>query len=340
MDSVQELYETLVSFRKPTSDNFSPEAQLLNFCNKYLSSVEGMHYDYKKKRNNTIAILEDDDKKNLAKAVSGFANSSGGILIWGIENNTLSPNPIIDITAFTEALGRLAAQATEPPVRDIDVKWIPADPPNEGKGFALVYIPESALPPHRVILKLNEVQNHYYIRIAESFVVAPHVQLEDMFGRRPRPLLSLEVRMEVQPTNNSRDPNYNISVILGIRNAGRGIARAPFVSMKVHSPYHINTRDGLDGNGKEGLRRLITSPKANTPYQYGASADVVIHSGMVYNITSVPVLLRGGQDETTKKPLIIEWEIAAEGAQTARGRSELGLDDFENAVKQWNENSH
>src|ERR1041385_2091090 len=26
-----------------------------------------------------------DDKKNLAKVLSGFANSSGGIIIWGVE---------------------------------------------------------------------------------------------------------------------------------------------------------------------------------------------------------------------------------------------------------------
>ena len=33
------------------------------------------------------ADLNRDDRKNLAKALSGFANSSGGIIIWGVEAN-------------------------------------------------------------------------------------------------------------------------------------------------------------------------------------------------------------------------------------------------------------
>ena len=46
---------------------------------------ENLQLEFKTIKNPNLT--NNDDKKNFAKALSGFANSSGGILIWGIETN-------------------------------------------------------------------------------------------------------------------------------------------------------------------------------------------------------------------------------------------------------------
>jgi len=53
-----------------------------------------------------------DDKKNLASALSGFANSAGGIIVWGVATtkNTTGQDvanelkPISDVAAFVNRL--------------------------------------------------------------------------------------------------------------------------------------------------------------------------------------------------------------------------------------------
>jgi hypothetical protein len=35
--------------------------------------------------NGSSRVLADEDSKNLCKAISGFANSSGGVIVWGVD---------------------------------------------------------------------------------------------------------------------------------------------------------------------------------------------------------------------------------------------------------------
>ena len=44
---------------------------------------EHLYLDFKILRDASLASL--DYKRNLARALSGFANSSGGLIIWGVE---------------------------------------------------------------------------------------------------------------------------------------------------------------------------------------------------------------------------------------------------------------
>ena len=125
----------------------SPETDFLAYCAEVLGSVERYHTDFKEKRDRRTFSLDDDDKKNLAKAVSGFANSGGGVLIWGIEDKSLKPKPISEIQTFISTLLSMATQVTDPVVEGIDGEWFPsADDSN--KGYALIHIPESVFYLH------------------------------------------------------------------------------------------------------------------------------------------------------------------------------------------------
>lgn len=321
MNSARELFQTLQGFKHTRQDE-SPQQQLFDYCSNVLGVVERLHFDYKEKRNRSNAKLEDDDKRNLAKAVSGFANSGGGVLIWGIENDSLKPKPIHEIEKFVVSLAQLAAQATDPVVPNIDVEWIRSDVEGQSSGFGLLYIPESDLPPHRVILNVSDAKNLYYIRTGDSFLPATHTQLEDMFGRRPKPILDLHYRLESRGIS----PNsYSIGIVLGITNSGRGIAKLPFLSLKVSKPYQLSSY-GLDGNGNFGMTKLVVS--SSTQERKFASTDKVIYPGIDLDVTEIYVGAIKKDEVRYIRDLVVDFTLAAEGIIAVQGRKVISSEDF------------
>lgn len=146
MNTAKDLFEMLRTFKEPDGIGRSPQTQLLDYCSRSLGSVERLYYDFKEKSVASNPDLSDSDKENLAKAVSGFANSGGGVLIWGIEDDTMLPKPVSDAPAFLGSLLNLSHQTTDPIVAGIDGDWIRSDSPTRRDGFALVYVPEEPTP--------------------------------------------------------------------------------------------------------------------------------------------------------------------------------------------------
>jgi len=317
VNSAKELFKRLTSFKKVDSSGQTPEQKFLDYCNRVLGSVERLHIDFKEKSNRSYASLEDADRKNLARAISGFANSGGGVLIWGIQDKTLSPKPITDIQLFVSSVLELAPQVTDPVVENIDGDWLQSDDSAGKDGFGLILIPESLLPPHRVLLNFHGIKNNYYLRTAGAFVEASHTQLEDMFGRRPQPKLGLHTK--VIQYGSRFGGMSNVFVVLGIKNHGRGAAKAPFLSVKVNHPYEIY-KYGLDGNYNFGLDK-VRSSIGSQETKYGSSADVVIHTGVVHEVAMVDVkaadINKAGGDV---QDLVVEYKIAAEGTGLIEGR--------------------
>lgn len=314
MSSASELFQTLSKFQ-------NSEAEFLEYCQQFLGPVERVHFDFKEKQDRRVSSLGESDKKNLAKAVSGFANSGGGVLIWGIKDEILDEKPIGDIQKFVSNLLSLASKTTEPFVPDIDGAWIS----NDGvTGYALIHIPESTLPPHRVALK-GDIQHHYYIRTASSFEVATHTMLEDMFGRRPKPNLSLVVSIpkEVAP---------GPYIVVGLENSGRGLARSPYIAFSINAPYVISPF-GVDGNGNFGLRRL---PPTFGIYEnrFGSFGDFVVHSSVIHNVAAIELQMFYAEQRIQRKwdfvDLVIDYEIAAEGLNLFRGQKTVSSDELRN----------
>ena len=151
---------------------------------------EHLHLDFKTVSNANMNGA--DDKKNLAKALSGFANSSGGLIVWGVDarRNTRGTDcatgfkEISPIQRFLSRLNTLTGESVSPLVDGIIHKPIIID---GEKGCAVTLVPESQSGPH--IAKLNG--DRYYKRSGDSFYRMEHFDLEDMFGRRQKPMLGI-----------------------------------------------------------------------------------------------------------------------------------------------------
>jgi hypothetical protein len=184
-----------------------------------LGQEEHLHLDFKSVSN--ANLRGNDDKRNLAKCLSGFANSSGGIIVWGVDARknaqgidcASAPAEIAPVRLFLSRLNELTGDAVSPIVDGIRHKAIET---TQDRGFAVTLVPESESGPY--MAKLGE--DRYYKRSGGSFYRMEHFDLEDMFGRRQKPrLLILLGNLPTPDDNTLEDLRFNI------QNTGRAIAR-------------------------------------------------------------------------------------------------------------------
>jgi len=205
-DPLKFLYESL-----RTRDDLQ---KLVNDCEK-----ESLHLEFKTKKNRSYGKLDDSEKFNFSRALSGFANSDGGVLVWGIETDQNEQakklKPITDVAEFHAAIKKSILNSTQPVVDNVLLDTI-SDPSSAGSGYLKCLIPASEKTPHRAMVAGRE----YFKRTTEGFYKLEHFDLEDMFGRRPHPSLTLHLELRSRPGD---DPHEELH--FGFINLGRGIAK-------------------------------------------------------------------------------------------------------------------
>jgi len=189
---------------------------------------EGLHLEFKLKTTPTRPDVEPDDRALVGKALSGFANVEGGVLVIGIATRNVKGGAdkvqgvasITGVTAFAGKLERDIRTLTDPPIAGLIVKPV-LKAGAEDTGVVAIYVPESDGGPHRVANGTTDVNDRYFMRTAASTVTMPHSLLADRFGRQAQPKLRLLARLH--------GGGANIQLLLRLRNEGRGTARRPAV---------------------------------------------------------------------------------------------------------------
>ncbi len=291
----------------------------LEDINDFVSTMQEENLTLDFKTINNANLANKDDKRNLAKSLSAFANSSGGLVIWGVAAKknkkgidcATGLKEIKDIRLFLSRLNEFTGMAVSPIVDDVRHRIIET---SANKGIAITYIPESASGPH--MAKMGE--DRYYKRSGDSFYRLEHFDLEDMFGRRPRPKLEIYTRINGN--------GLNAKIIVGIKNVGRGSAKAPYIAFGVSTPFKRNGY-GLDGNMNEGMKKLPYIG-SELPNRYGEGSNVVIHPGITHEVASIYLGLAPNEKQTPTSDLQIEYEIAAEGFMLNKGTKVITLEEL------------
>jgi len=218
MERAKELFEKIKNEGKTAIEEFI-----------FTRKAEELFLDFKRSADNGNGqCLHQRDKNNLAKAISGFGNSEGGIVIWGIDCSkdfdgsdvAKAEYPIINVKRFVSWLEGAISGCTIPP--HTGVQNHPLEIDAEGKGFAVTYIPKSEHTPHQEI-----PSRRYYIRAGSDFVPMLHDVLAGMFGKRPQP--NIKRNYIVYPI---KVDGERVIILVGfhICNNGPGIAEILFAS--------------------------------------------------------------------------------------------------------------
>lgn len=174
-------------------------------------------------------VLDQADRDNLAKAISGFGNSEGGIIIWGVDcsnyrNEGDIPNTKVPINSprrFVSWLQGAVSGCTVPP--HSGVLYHPILVPDTDSGFVVSYIPKSDHAPLQTARSLQ-----FYMRAGSSFSPVPHAVLAGMFGKRPQP--NVYAIFTVGPPVIHQGNKLKISIGFMVRNQGPVIASDLFLN--------------------------------------------------------------------------------------------------------------
>lgn len=221
MSRAHELFERLREGGCPALDELIADRE-----------PESLFLDFKcSPQNGAARNLAQDDNKNLSKAISGFANSSGGVIIWGVDcrrdrttgNEVVQKCPLIDAGGFNTKIQAAVSRTTVPPHPGIQALFFD-ETGQSPSGYVVVYVPQSLIGPIRSL-----VTDHYHIRTGSDFGFVPHDVLAGMFGRLPQPnvdlnLISYRARLDSSPRH------FTIAFGLVAVNLGAVIGERPYLS--------------------------------------------------------------------------------------------------------------
>ncbi|MBE7496232.1 MAG: ATP-binding protein [Verrucomicrobiaceae bacterium] len=214
----------------------------------------------------------DDSVKNLwSENLSAFANTGGGILIWGIKTKDRfadEPSLAGDAQRLADRLITLQNDAVDPPVTGVDVQAVTEE--GSKAGFVVCYIPESAFSPHRSLWAEYE----YYMRTGDGNRRVPTALLRRMFYPQFLPWLAPNVKAWLEiPTSemgsayHNRDGLYHLFLTVSITNRGNASAQEVCIQLESETPCDLN-----EGMLRESLWARITDGGAWLYY-----AKITIH---------------------------------------------------------------
>jgi hypothetical protein len=233
----EEIYERIITEGESGIDKFI-----------VIREAENLFLDFKRSATDGAGNkLHQNDRSNLAKAISGFGNSEGGVIVWGVDcregedyaDVACAKYPLEDAQRFASWLEGAISSSTIPPHSGVQNKAVIS---GEGpKGFVVTFIPKSNDAPHQVISS-GKGQYHYYIRAGSDFVPTPHAVLAGMFGRRPQPSVFHMFLLSNPEVIDLSGPQVKSTLGLQVGNGGRGIASDLFMTIKAISIPGPNCR--------------------------------------------------------------------------------------------------
>lgn len=241
-------------------------------------------------KNTSLAQQAKDIRKIWAENLSAFANTAGGLLIWGIRAQhdkakhvsvaselALFPEP----TVLKTTLQNLHLEATDPPVAGVQIHCYPAPSGNGTEGFVVCYIPESEYKPH--CAKLGD--KAFFMRFGDKTKVPATSVIRSLFYPKLNCRLAVDIRgVRLQDGT----PLFTLNVI----NAGPATADDLLITCAVSIPNQappLNDITFHNIDDKEFVYiDLLWEPAAHTETHLltdsgaGLRSKHPIHPGMVW----------------------------------------------------------
>lgn len=161
-------------------------------------------------------------KKTWSESLSAFANTQGGVLIWGLDarkdpetgiDRVTGPSYVPDVHALASRLRELTALACDPPLPGVEIVTV-EDAARRPAGFVLCYIPEGDTKPYRA----EQAGRNYFIRAGAATHVPSPALLRSLFFPQCKAVLSVHARV-------AKIEDHKYSIVIAIRNTGVATAR-------------------------------------------------------------------------------------------------------------------
>lgn len=226
---MRELYDQLVQEGEIGIDRLIAER-----------TQESLQLDFKRKESELSGEFSTNDRRILAQALSGFANSAGGLLIVGVDARpgddrvdcAQEARPLSNIRKLLSDAQTEIGRLVQPRLEGVLVNALYSER-SVGSGYLLIYVERSDRRPHRSEAK---GQKAYYKRHGDSFFEMEHYDIEDAFSRTGSPRLELRhvIRQYMRSGN---DCEFNINFY--IKNVSDFIGKFPYIVFENGLNYTI-----------------------------------------------------------------------------------------------------
>jgi schlafen family protein len=274
------------------------------FQNLTASTIDGLirdrqeeHLSLDFKTVSNANLSSGGDKRNFAEILSGFANSAGGVVIWGVATEKNADHQdvavkralIPGVAAFVNRLDEATALLVTPPVNGVRNRAIEI---TGGEGFAATLVPESDSGPHMALAG----HDRYFKRAGDRFYRMEHFDIADMFGRRQRPAFGFSY--SVQPGSSYGGPEGSrkeVRILITIRNEGRASAVAPYIRFQVPVGFRMNALGPASSQTGAALQFVPEAVQPPAASIIGRS-DFIIHPHASVQIAEITKEIRGNED--------------------------------------------
>ena len=219
-------------------------------------------------------IDESTTKKYWSQALSGFANSEGGVLIFGIKTERIVPpeggrglDTATDVDLvpkplqLIQLLKDIHLSATSDVVSGVDYFPV-SDPSESGAGFVVCYVPEGKNKPYKAEL---DTSRNYFQRVSDNFVFLSHSLIRSLFY--PKSLARFKLEIKIQQKGTAGLLNQT-PIEVTYQNEGNATARDVMMVLSFNKPtvspdYHSIDYRRIEPHGMgvvESFRTIIHPP--------------------------------------------------------------------------------
>lgn len=243
--------------------------------------------------------INQDVKCHIAKAISGFSNTEGGVVIWGVSTTKHSYSgldiitqvePIGACSQFKKQIEKTTPLLNVPAITNIQTKVIKTKP-KDTKGVVIAYIPKSN---HFPVQSLAD--NLFYFRSGDEFSKAPYELIKRLFSATDTPDIVSILEGEIIKKNVSGLWEIPITIQNNSDAAGRDIKMLLTVENS-SSCKTIKTTTIKDLSAANQGRKVYL----------GTIKDDVLHKGLNQQLGNMLIVLKG-----QNKKLLITIKIMSD----------------------------
>jgi hypothetical protein len=178
--------------------------------------------------------LSRDLKATLAQAASGFANSGGGVILWGVSTSKHQQSsldiltetvPIANARRFAQQIDSSLPQLTTPSLTTTPSRLLHKK--DEARGLVATYIPPTSGDPVASV-----TDRRFYLRTGDQFVEMPYEVLQRMFRGAHVPSLRPSFDNRLAQKDESGVWNFPIAVA----NESTAAAKDVCITVQVLNP--------------------------------------------------------------------------------------------------------
>lgn len=323
MSRAEEIFRRLLSDGEPAIDALIADFQ-----------SENLWLDFKRSAADGKGTkLHVSDRENLAKAISGFGNSDGGVILWGVDcrrdpktGSDLpgDKHPIEQPQRFVSWLEGAVSSCTAPAHRAVEHAVVGT--PGTSSCFVATLVPQSVEAPLQCIQPTNRVQ--YYMRAGSNFCGVPHAVLSGLFGRRPQPRVAQKWLGSLVRAN----PPSGVSAtsILSLSSTGRAIARDIYVNVFAYPPGPNCQVKLLDVD----IMRWDRQDVGGNFWNLISREPVRVAPGAIIQVGALSVEVH----PPFNRPLSLELSYGCEGGERRQWRIDVSADEVANVCSRLHAN--